>query len=241
MSTYYLIFISRLKKWQKDQDPVHITSNQINVLFKKPATPLVLVRWVCWASTFCSWWDKKVWSTIVMFFPLLNIPKTTQTANCIVWFGIKGCCWFWGPFSKFSLSSKMIEFLTEKRKSSGYQLWVCQVGVTIIREVLSLPLLFSVLCELRQLEVMHIDSCDTIFVEEPLCQVCWDQTSKRNNLKAYLTALKETGLFLVSFPIFGIVCWKLEGIVFASKNHSGAEIPNLHCNWDIPYFLWDLH
>ena len=52
----------------------------------------------------------------------------------------------------------MIGFLTERSRSSGYQLWVWQVGVTIIREGTSPPLLFSVLCESRQMEGMHIDS-----------------------------------------------------------------------------------
>ena len=64
----------------------------------------------------------------------------------------------WGPFSKSSFNAKMIGFLTERSRSSGYQLWVWQIGVTIIREVTSPPLLFSVLCESRQMERMHIDS-----------------------------------------------------------------------------------
>ena len=53
-------------------------------------------------------------------------------------------------------------------------------------------------CESRQMEGMHIDLCDTISVEEHLCQDCWDLASKSNNLEADFT--KQTGLFLVSSP-----------------------------------------
>ena len=56
------------------------------------------------------------------------------------------------------------------------------------------------------MEGMHIKSCNTISVEEYLCQDCWDPACKSNNLEADLTTLKQTGLFLVSSPIFGIFC-----------------------------------
>ena len=52
------------------------------------------------------------------------------------------------------------------------------------------------------MEGMHIDLCDTISVEEHLCQDCWDLASKSNNLEADFT--KQTGLFLVSSPIYSI-------------------------------------
>ena len=45
---------------------------------------------------------------------------------------------------------------------------------------------------------MYIVSCDTISVEEHLCQNFWDPVSKSNNLEADLTILKQTGLFLAS-------------------------------------------
>ena len=56
------------------------------------------------------------------------------------------------------------------------------------------------------MEEMHIDSCDTISVEEHLFQDCWDLASKSNNMKADFTTLKHTCLFLVSSPIFDIFC-----------------------------------
>ena len=56
------------------------------------------------------------------------------------------------------------------------------------------------------MEGMHTDSCDTISVQEHLCQDCWDLASKSNNVEADLATLKQTGLFLVSSPIFGIFC-----------------------------------
>ena len=54
------------------------------------------------------------------------------------------------------------------------------------------------------MEVMHIDSCDTIPVEKHLCQECWHLASKSNNLEADLKTLKQADLFFVSSPIFGI-------------------------------------
>ena len=80
------------------------------------------------------------------------------------------------------------------------------------------------------MEEMHIDSCDTISVEEHLFQDCWDLASKSNNMKADFTTLKHTCLFLVSSPIFDIFCRRLEGAVSIRRNLSGAEIANLHCN-----------
>ena len=100
----------------------------------------------------------------------------------------------------------MIGFLTERRKSSGYQLWFSKLELLLLRKTLSPHLLFSLLCESRQMQEMHIDSCDTISVEEHVCQDCWDPASKSNNLEVDLTTLKQTGLFLVSSPIFGIFC-----------------------------------
>ena len=53
-----------------------------------------------------------------------------------------------------------------------------------------------------QMEGMDLDSCDIVSVDKHLCQVFWDPASKINNLDADLTTSKETGLFLVSAPIF---------------------------------------
>ena len=79
-----------------------------------------------------------------------------------------------------------------------------KLELLLLEKAFSPPLLFSVLCESRQMEGMHIDSCDAIYVEEHLCQDCWDLASKSNNLEADLTTLKQTGLFLVFSPIFDI-------------------------------------
>ena len=81
-----------------------------------------------------------------------------------------------------------------------------KLELLLLEKALSPPLLFPVLCESRQMEGMHIDSCDIISVEEHLFQNCWDPASKSNKLEADLTTLKQTGLFLVSSPIFGIFC-----------------------------------
>ena len=89
----------------------------------------------------------------------------------------------------------MVWFLTEIRKSSGYQLWVCQVGV-LLEEVLSPSLLFTLPCESRQMKGMHTDSCEKISAEEDLCHNYWDLASKSNNLEADLTTLRQAGLFL---------------------------------------------
>ena len=56
------------------------------------------------------------------------------------------------------------------------------------------------------MEGMHIDYCDTSSVEEHPRQDCWKLASKSNNLEADLTTLKQTGLFVVFSPIFGISC-----------------------------------
>ena len=48
---------------------------------------------------------------------------------------------------------------------------------------------------------MHIDSYDTMSVEEHLSQDFWDPAFKSNNLEADLETLKQTGLFLF-FPQF---------------------------------------
>ena len=77
---------------------------------------------------------------------------------------------------------------------------------------------------------MHIDFWDTISVEEHLFEDSWDPASKSNNLEADLITLKQTGLFLVSSPIFAIFCGKLKSTVSILRNLSGAEIPNLPCN-----------
>ena len=58
-----------------------------------------------------------------------------------------------------------------------------------LEKLLSPPLLFSVLSESRQMKGMHIDSCDSISVEEHLCQDRWGPASKGNNLEADLTTL----------------------------------------------------
>ena len=45
---------------------------------------------------------------------------------------------------------------------------------------------------------MHMDFCETISVEEHLCQNFWDPASKTNNLEADLSNLKQIGLFPLS-------------------------------------------
>ena len=105
----------------------------------------------------------------------------------------------------------MIGFFTDRRKSSEYQLWVCQ-----LENALSPLLLFSVICESRQMEEKYIVSCDTISVEEHLCQNCWDPVSKSNNLEADLTILKRTGLFLV-LPNIWHISLKIRGHSFHSE------------------------
>ena len=120
----------------------------------------------------------------------------------------------------------MIRFLTERCRRSGYQLWVWQVVVTIIRKDFFSSSPFSILYESRRMEGMHIDSCDTSSVEEHLCQGCWNLAFKNNNLEADLTTLKQTGLFLDFSPIFGI-SW---GTVSILRSLSGDEIPNLSSN-----------
>ena len=88
--TYCRIFISWLKqKGKKVQDPVHITSNWINVLFNTPASPIIPGRWVSWKNTFSSWWDSKVWSPFWYYFLCKTLPETTHTANCIVRFWMR--------------------------------------------------------------------------------------------------------------------------------------------------------
>ena len=148
----------------------------------------------------------------------------------------------------------MIRFLTERRKGSGFQLWVCYVKVTIIKEG---TLSSSTFCSTLWIKANWGNAyrlLNTISVQEHLCQDRWDPASKSNNLEADLTTLKQTDIFLFSSPIFGIFCRKLEGTVSILRNLSGAKIPNLSCNLDflavimIPYpirnfqnFLWDLH
>ena len=100
----------------------------------------------------------------------------------------------------------MIQFLTERLRRSGYQFWVCQVVVTIIRKGTFSSSAFSIPSEARQMEGIHIDSCDTSCVEEYPCQDYWDLASNSNNLEADLTTLKQTGLFLVFSPVIGISC-----------------------------------
>ena len=112
----------------------------------------------------------------------------------------------------------MIGFLTVRWKSSGYQLWVCQIGTFNIREgTYSSSTSFTTLWS-KQIEGIHIGSCDTISVKEHLCQDCWGRASKSNNLEAYLTALKQTSLFMVSSSIFGIFCRKLEGTTYSEES-----------------------
>ena len=115
------------QKGKKVQDPVHITSNWNNVLYNTLANPLIPGRWVSWESSFSSWWDNKIWSPFWYSFLCQTLPETTHAANWIVRCWIRACCLFWRPFSKSPLSGKMIGFFTERRKSSGYQLWVCQL------------------------------------------------------------------------------------------------------------------
>ena len=120
MCKYCPIFISWLKqKGKKVQDPVLITSNWINILINTPANPLIPGQWVCWESTFTSWWSSKVWSPFWYCFLCQTLPEIPPTANCIVLFWIRRCFWFWEPFSKSSSNGKMIGFLIERCKSSG--------------------------------------------------------------------------------------------------------------------------
>ena len=232
MFTYCPRFIPWLKhKGKKVQDPVYIIWNWINVLFNTPANPLIPGRWV-------SWWDNKVWSPFWYSLLCQTLRETNHTDNYIVRFWTRGWYWFWGPFSKYSFNGKMIRFLSERRKRSGYQLWVCQDVVTIIGKGTFSSSTFSILCESRQMEGMHIDSCDSSSGEEHLRQDCWNLASKSNNLEADLTTLKQTGLFLVFSPIIDISCWKLEGTVSILRNLSGGEIYNLSCNWDSLLNVW---
>ena len=80
----------------------------------------------------------------------------------------------------------------------GTNFGFAKLELLLLEKVLSPPLLFSGLCESRQMEGMHIDSCDIISVEEHLYQYCRDLASKNDNLEVDLTTLKQTGLFLVS-------------------------------------------
>ena len=99
-----------------------------------------------------------------------------------------------------------MDFLLKDIRALGTNFGFAKLQLLLLEKVLSPPLLFSVLCESRQLEGMHIDSCDTISVEEHLYQNCRDLASKNNNLEVDMTTLKQTGLFLVSSPVFGIFC-----------------------------------
>ena len=143
------------QKRQESPSPFNITSNRNNVLFNTTANPLIPSWWVSWASITSSWWDNKVWN--IFWYPFLRqtFPETTHTANCIARFWIRGCFWFWRPFNKFSSRGKMIGFLTEIRRSFGYQIWVCQVGVTAIKEGTFSSSIYSVLYESKQMEGMH--------------------------------------------------------------------------------------
>ena len=102
--------------------------------------------------------------------------------------------------------AKWLDFSLKGVRGLGTTFGFAKLELLLLEKALSPPLLFSVLCESRQMEGIHIDSCDTVSVEEHLCQDCWDPTSKSNNLEADLTTLKQTGLFLVSSPKFGIFC-----------------------------------
>ena len=102
--------------------------------------------------------------------------------------------------------AKWLDFSLKDVRVLGTNFGFAKLELLLLEKTLSPPLLFSVLCKSRQREGMHIDSCDTISVEEHLCQHCWDLASKSNDLEADLTTLKQTGLFLVSSPIFDIIC-----------------------------------
>ena len=65
-----------------------------------------------------------------------------------------------------------------------------KLELLLLEKALSPPLLFSVLYESRQMQGMHIHSCDTRSVEEHPCQGCWNPASKGNNVEADLTTLK---------------------------------------------------
>ena len=102
--------------------------------------------------------------------------------------------------------AKWLDFSLKDVRILGTNFRFTKLELLLLEKVLTPPLLFSVLCESMQMEGMHIDSCDTISVEEHLYQDCRDLASKNNNLEVDLTTLKQTGLFLISTPIFGIFC-----------------------------------
>ena len=128
--------------------------------------------------------------------------------------------------------AKWLDFLLKDVGVLGTNSRFAKLELLLLEKGISPPLLFSVLYESRQMQGMHIDSCDTCSVEEHPCQGCWNPASKSNNVEADLTTLKRKGLFLVSSPIFAISCWKLEGTISILRNLSGDKIPNLPCNGD---------
>ena len=135
MCKYCPMFICCFKqKGKKVQDSVHITQTRSKFCSTHQVIPLIPSQSISWLSSFSSWWDNKVLYPFWNPFLHQTFLETSHTANCIVRFLIKRCCWLWWPYSKSSFFEKMFELLIERRKSSGYQFLACQVGVTIITE-----------------------------------------------------------------------------------------------------------
>ena len=85
--------------------------------------------------------------------------------------------------------TKLLDFLLKDVWVLGINFGFAKLELLLLEKLLSPLLLFSVISESRQMKGMHIDSCDTISVEEHLCQDRWGPASKGNNLEADLTTL----------------------------------------------------
>ena len=157
----------------------HIELDQIIVQHtSKP----ICYYWISWESILPSWWDNKVWNPFWYSFLCQTLPERTHTTNYIVRFWIGEGCWFWGPFGKSPFSGKWLDFSLKDVRGLGINFGSAKFKLIILGKATCTPQLFSVLCESRQTEGMHIDSCNNISVEEYLCHDCWDPASKSNNL-----------------------------------------------------------
>ena len=121
----YIHILTQTKRQKSPRSSSHhIELDQIIVQHTSKPT---YYYWISWESILTSWWDNKVWNPFWYSFLCQTLPERTHTTNYIVRFWIREGYWLWGPFGKSPFSGKMIGFLTERRKRSGYQLWVCQV------------------------------------------------------------------------------------------------------------------
>ena len=114
--------------------------------------------------------------------------------------------------------TKWLDFSLKDVRVLGINFGFAKLEPLLLEKALTPPLLLSLICESKQIQGIHIDSCDTISVEQYLCQDCWGPASKSNNLEAYLTTLKQTSLFMVSSSILGVFCWKLEGTAYPEES-----------------------